>query len=128
MNDKRHDETEVKRSGGLVAGLALIAVGTVFLLDQLEVVEMEDLWHHWPWLLIVIGVVKLTRGRDWSSRRGGVSLLIVGSWLLLNVHGLFDLTWHDSWPLLLIAFGLLWAAEGIVRPDCRPRREVGDGR
>jgi cell wall-active antibiotic response 4TMS protein YvqF len=128
QENEARDKKDSARWGGLIAGLSMIAVGAAFLLDRLDVVELEDLWHHWPWLLIVIGVVQVVRGRDWRSRRGGISTLIVGAWLLISVNELFDLSWHDSWPLLLVGFGLLWVYEGIVQPERRSRREVSDGR
>ncbi len=40
--------------------------------------------------------------------------MMVGCWMLINTLGMFDLTYQDSWPLLLILWGLgrLFAADG----------------
>lgn len=44
-----------KRNSSLIAGIALIAFGLLFLLDRL--IPMYNLWDFWPLLLIVAGVL-----------------------------------------------------------------------
>lgn len=44
-----------KRNSSLVAGIALIAFGLLFLLDRL--IPMYNLWDFWPLLLVAAGVL-----------------------------------------------------------------------
>ena len=53
----RHRMT--RTSGSLIPGLIVIAIGLLFLLENLNVIYVEDWWRYWPVLLIVIGFAKL---------------------------------------------------------------------
>jgi phage shock protein PspC (stress-responsive transcriptional regulator) len=44
-----------RRNSSLIAGIALIAFGLLFLLDR--IIPMYNLWDFWPLLLIVAGVL-----------------------------------------------------------------------
>jgi hypothetical protein len=52
--------------GKLAVGLTFIALGTLFLLDRLEVLRIES-GYIWPVVLIGIGLAVLVGG--WQSRR-----------------------------------------------------------
>ena len=43
----------------IVAGVFLILLGTLFILDNLRIVDAGSLWDYWPLLLIVPGVTRL---------------------------------------------------------------------
>lgn len=49
--------------GRLLAGLALIAIGLLFLIDRFANVWWLDFWRLWPILLIAAGVALLLRSR-----------------------------------------------------------------
>jgi hypothetical protein len=82
----------------VVTGLVLIVVGAVLLFADFRDVIRE--W--WPMTLVVIGAPRLFR-RDtiWS----GLWLIALGGWFQAVRLHLFDLTFRNSWPLLLIVFG-----------------------
>lgn len=97
------NRSERKSDGGaVVAGVVLIAVGLVFLLDRLEI-GVENIVHSWwPMLIVLWGVWQLSRcGRRWT----GVWMIAVGGWLQAVQMHLYGLTMHNSWPILLIIFG-----------------------
>jgi hypothetical protein len=48
-----------RRQSGIVGGLILIAIGSIFLLNNLDIIYIHDVWKYWPVILIVIGVGKL---------------------------------------------------------------------
>jgi hypothetical protein len=80
----------------------------------------RHLMQYFPGLvLIVLGVSSLT-SCCWSRRGrrpfGGLWLLLIGSWLIASQARLFGLTFHTSWPLLIIAVGVLIVA-GAVWPE-----------
>ena len=47
--------------GGLVPGLIMIAVGTMFLLERLGYISTGQVWRLWPLVVISIGLVHLVR-------------------------------------------------------------------
>ncbi len=91
----------------LVSGLVLIVVGSIFLLADFH--GLVRVW--WPMILVLIGVPKLFR-RDtlWS----GLWLVTIGAWCQAVRLNLFDLTFGNSWPLLLIVFGAGIALRAVV--------------
>jgi hypothetical protein len=102
-------------------GLVLIAVGTLLLLDQLEMVDAWPMiadW--WPSVIIVAGVGQLvTRPRNILS---GLTITAIGGVLLLWTLGIIDGI-GMLWPVLIIALGI-WLLVG--RPSRRAIRG-GDG-
>jgi hypothetical protein len=95
----------------LFTGLLFIGIGTLFLLDRLDVADFGDLirtW--WPMFLVFIGVSRFfERRRVWS----GAWLIAVGLWLQATVLHLFGLRFNNSWPLLLIALGAVMTLRAL---------------
>jgi hypothetical protein len=82
----------------LFTGLVLIAAGIAFLTGDFGHVIRD--W--WPMLIVLVGVPKLFRLRTlWA----GLWLISIGTWLQFVRLHLFDLTYRNSWPLLLIVIG-----------------------
>jgi hypothetical protein len=94
----------------LVIGIALIALGTVFVLINLGVLEGESVWMYWPTLLIAIGTSRLLSDRGNGQPGSGFWILVIGIWLQISLIHAFGLGFKSSWPLLVIAWGisLLW--------------------
>jgi hypothetical protein len=104
----------------LMWGLLLVGLGGALLLDQLNMLDVEDLWHYWPLVLIVLGVNKMIgypTARDFTS---GLWTAFIGIWLFANFERLFGMTFHNSWPYLVIA----WGVTLILRPFIRERFAV----
>lgn len=109
----------------LIIGLAILALGTLWTLDNLNILESEHFTQWWPVVLIVIGVVQFTGRR--TNRVGPVLLMIVGVLLLASSLDFIDLDFGDLIPLAIAAWGakLVWDALG--RRSARAGgAEVGD--
>ena len=93
-------------------GLALIILGLVVLLNNLDVIYVDHISRYWPALFILFGVVKLTESDRTNQRGNGIGWIFLGAWLLISMNGWFGLRFHDSWPILIIGFGvsMLWKA------------------
>ncbi len=115
------DPAAMPRSGVPSGAVWLIGLGVLALLSSLG----HNYYFHGRffagWLLVGIGVIllvqQLRRARtvyptrsaaaNWyavNSSRGGVSLIAVGIFMLLDASGIAH--WHYTWPYLLILLGL----------------------
>ncbi len=107
--DKRESKTpRCSKTDGLpIVGLLLIGLGSVFLLDRMNLIP--DYWRSiiisWPSLLIFIGVINLFKS---NARIPGIILLIIGSaFLLPEIFNIPFETRHLILPIVLISIGLL---------------------
>lgn len=89
----------------VVLGVLVIAIGLLFLLDNLDIIEFHRAISFWPLAFIVFGIVKLFDSRSTNSYLVGGLLIATGVAMLLNRLGFFYVSWHTVWPLILIACG-----------------------
>ena len=95
------------RTGGLIAGGILIALGLIFLVrDRIDL----DWGLVWPFFLIVPGAFILVRALFVNDRRdrtggfiGGAILVFLGGVFLFQ--NFYDLDWSKIWPFFLIIPG-----------------------
>lgn len=121
MNEqKRHRD-----AGGLFAGIMLIVIGTLFLLDHLGYADLHDVLHnYWPMFLVAFGLSRFVhRRRAWS----GVWLIVIGLWLQATTLHLWGVTFESSWPLLLIAIGGVMVLRTLLGAARGKSLEDGDG-
>jgi len=98
--------TQRKISGVSLAGLVLLILGTLFLLDNLNLIYFDpgDFLHHWwPAILILGGLNELLR----TNRSGGWFLIGFGVILLLKINHVIDGHLLFALILILIGIGLL---------------------
>ena len=102
-------------NGRLIAGVVLVALGFLFLVDNLLTWDVGYLWNYWPLILVAIGVSKLTRG--WG-RGGGFFLIVLGGFFLLDELDV----WYaeDTWPVLIMALGGIMIASSLLRQRRTP--------
>lgn len=93
------------RWDGFVWGIGLIALGCVFLLHYLDLLEWRAFRLWWPWLTIGFGVLTLLTARKPHRVGDGVTWVLMGLWFLVAVNHMYRLTWGTSWPLALVAVG-----------------------
>ena len=94
----------VNRSGKVWAGLIIVAVGALILLDNVGF-NIPSWIFYWSNILIIIG---LFVGIKHNFRNGnGIVLIIIGSFFTLKeaLDNLYDFD-RLGWPLLIIAIGL----------------------
>lgn len=123
-------ETSYAARKQVMWGLVLIAVGLVFLLermDLIEVVDLRSLWHYWPLVLVAAGInqtIGYPSAREFSK---GLWMVFIGLWLFAVFEGLFGLTFGNSWPLVIIASGLTMAIRPIAERRFNAHRENRHG-
>jgi predicted membrane protein len=84
----------------------LIGVGVLLLMDNLGIRLVSNIWHFWPLVLIIIGLIKL-RTDNPGQKSSAYTLLFIGGLFLLVELGVlrWRLIWQ-FWPVILILFGL----------------------
>ena len=94
------------RAGGLMWGLTLMLVGTLILLQYLDVVPFMAWRHWWPFLVVAMGIAQVVVGRSPKRIGDGVALALTGGWFYVASNNIWGLTWRNSWPLVLVASGM----------------------
>ena len=106
------DESMGKGVGGcggaaFIGAIAIIIVGAYFLLQNFGVWETVPLrWGYvWTSALMALGLWLIIRSRRLD--KGGIALIIVGGFFLLNALGIIPSgIWGYAWPVVLIVIGL----------------------
>ena len=120
-NDERRNEEGSGRAGGLLTGAVLILVGMLFLLDRMDLFEVGRVWTWWPLLPIGFGLAKLAGARGHDETRSAIWLVLAGSWMLISTKHWFGFHWGNSWPLLLIALGVVTVWQALAERSSRNR-------
>ncbi len=109
----------------LVFGLMLIVGGILLTLNGHGI---EYVFGLWPLVPVGLGVDRILNACCTHRRRAGTWLLAIGSWLSLNAFT--TLGYRDTWPLLLLAVGVLimWEAVSPSGDRCPSCAEGADAR
>jgi hypothetical protein len=103
--ERRHDD-RFRWTGRLFFGLVVIALGILFTLDNLDLIESGDILRWWPALLIVVGFAKILGVGTLPRPVFGGFVALLGTWWLLNNLDIIDLEPWDLWPVFLIGIGI----------------------
>lgn len=96
-------------TGTLVSGLVIAGVGVVLLLDRFGILNSDLLWHLWPLIFAVIGIIRLAESQSTKDQIWGGFLISIGALLTLHEFGYIPFGIDRLWPLFLIAAGVLLA-------------------
>lgn len=108
-----------KVSNQVIAGVIMIGLGVLFLLDNLGLFSMRHAMHFWPLILIIVGTIKILQQPDARGARIGGILIVIGVVLFAGKLGLFQLTMRLLFPCILIAVGIMI----LTRPDRQKRHK-----
>lgn len=101
-------------------GVIVIVVGVLFTLDNLDIIDATDYLQYWPAGLVAVGLLKLWQVRQGQGVVGGLFLVGLGTWMLLEKIVAIQIRIHDVWPLFFVFLGgyMVWKGFGGAR---RPR-------
>lgn len=88
------------------AGLIIIAIGVILLLDQEGIIRFWDVWRFWPLGLIIHGLVLMFRREETAERLWGLVEVLFGVVFQLDYLGYRYFRFVRTWPLLVIGGGL----------------------
>jgi len=89
-----------------ILGILIIAVGVVFMLDNMDIIYAGDFLRYWPVLLIAYGITKVSQSSKSSGQIFGWVLIVIGALKMLDVLNLINFRIGDWWPVILIVIGL----------------------
>ena len=98
-------------------GLVLIAVGVIFLLDRMDLVDfisVRNLWHYWPLLIVAAGINQTIGYPSAREFCNGLWTVFIGLWLFAVFEGFLGLTFRNSWPLFLLMWGLQMVLSPVI--------------
>jgi len=110
-----------KFSGRIIMGGMFIIIGTVLLLQKLDVIYLEELlgirsiWSMWPIVFVLIGIGKII---DLPTLKGigeGVWWIFLGGWLYVSINHVYGLSFGETWPAMVIAVGMNILWESFVK-------------
>jgi predicted membrane protein len=102
--------------GRIFWGLILIAIGVLFLLDQMGELDFGYLFsRYWPAIFILIGI-SILLGNNFQNAGPGIFFILFGAFFLLMRIRVFHYTaWHYFWPILIIGIGIWILAKPALR-------------
>ncbi|HTL45878.1 MAG TPA: DUF5668 domain-containing protein [Vicinamibacterales bacterium] len=107
-------------------GVAVIVIGVLFTLDNLNVLDASEYVRYWPAALVALGMMKLWEAmRDGRGWLGGILFTTIGAWMLFERVAYIRIDVREVWPLAFLCFGAYLVWRGVSRPR-RPRPLDGD--
>ena len=91
----------------VLMGVLVIAIGLLFLLDNLDIIEVHEALAFWPLVFIFAGVAKLLDTTTPNGYLIGLAGIGIGTAMILNRLGIVYFSWRQAWPLVLIAVGAM---------------------
>jgi predicted membrane protein len=128
--ERRQRRQDGRGEGKLVMGLIVVGLGIIFLLQNIGVLQVYNIWEFWPVIVIMLGLARIANSYTLSGRTaGGIMVLVGGIFLASNLGYIPWDIWRLFWPLLLILWGVAILFRGIERrnssnPGSRPNWEM----
>ena len=95
-------------------GLALIIVGGIFLVDRLGLADMENIWNFWPAFIALHGAVAMMFAGNLAQAIDGLFSIAVAFWIYACLEHLWGWTFLATWPVVVIAGGVVMVARGLL--------------
>lgn len=122
-------ERKPSRASSLGFGLILVALGLMMTLHRLDVAPALSMGRIWPVAIVGAGAAKIYDSWGTPAAGSGMGLVMTGIWFLAINFRVFDLTYQNAWPLIIVGVGIsiMWHAFMEERGGTN-RREDSDGR
>ena len=96
--------------GAAVVGIVLISAGLLLMMQKFQMIDVGSVWSQWPLIFVIIGAVKLSQMENKKDLGEGIWWIFIGTWLYVSIRHLFGLSFSETWPALIIAWGvsMIW--------------------
>lgn len=98
----------------VVAGSALILFGIGWLLKGQGLIGPDELWLVAPAVIALSGLVRMIVAPGAASLAAGVIRFAIAAYLVVVIEHIGGWTLAATWPVLLIAAGLVMVARAVV--------------
>lgn len=102
-------------SSQLMIGAAIMILGFLFLLDNLNLIDAGRIIRLWPIIFILFGVLKITQSRNAPSVFVGGVFIFIGTLMVLSRLGIMHFSMHQWWPVFLIIIGVSFLLKAWTR-------------
>jgi predicted membrane protein len=99
----------------IFVGGIIIAVGVLFLLNNMQIVDAQYWIHFWPALLIVFGFAHLFQHRTTGGTVWSIVLIFVGTAMVCDRLDFIYFNIWNYWPLVLVFAGVMLITQGSFR-------------
>ena len=96
----------------MVWGAVIIAAGAALLLDRMDQLDIGLLWRYWPVFVAIAGLSNLVPPTTPKLVLSGLSCIGFAAWFYVSLERLWGLGFHNSWPILVI----LWGVKLVLKP------------
>lgn len=98
-----------------VLGLCIIALGLLFTLDNLSLIDAREYLRFWPAIFIFVGLLKFFQPGGTAGRVFGFALALLGTLMILSrLHMIYFSIW-SLWPVFIILFGFSLVRGAMMR-------------
>jgi hypothetical protein len=102
-------------------GVLFIALGVFYLMQQLGPFGLPDMSDLWPVFVIGFGVFSLATRRSARGIAQGITFVLTGFWFLANTLHWWNAGWRQTWPMLLVIWGLGSIVRALLERRTHPR-------
>jgi predicted membrane protein len=102
-------------SAQLIIGCAVVILGVLFTLDNLDVLSSGPILRWWPIVIVLIGASRLVGYGSRPQVAPGLVLTGVGVLLLFSNLRIISFSLWDLWPLVFVAAGAALVVRGMRR-------------
>jgi predicted membrane protein len=116
--------TAIRIAPRLLVGIGILALGLLWTLDNMDLIESERITEWWPMILIAIGLVRFLD--PVKSKIASILFIVVGLVLLIDNLDVANVDLGDLIPLGIAAIGakLIWDA--VQRRSYTPTPSTSD--
>lgn len=112
------DSPKRRFDNNIFLGLVLIGFGALFLLDNLGYFEFGSIWRYSPLIVVIFGIQRMINAQNANQSGNGIWLIFIGLWLFVSMNEFWDLGFRETWPMLIIGWGIgvIWKSLGRPLP------------
>lgn len=121
------NESEQSWRKQLSWGIILTGAGVVFLLDRSGELDLGSIWRYWPLMLAVAGISNLVPPSTAKLVQEGCWQIFFAGWFYCSFERVWGLSFGNSWPLVLIMWGLMVVLNPVLRRYVESNKEQHDG-
>lgn len=107
----------------IAVGGILVVFGILLIMSNVGILEDIPMHDYWPTFLVVLGLLRMVGAPRRPGPPDGYWMVVIGLWLQWSVLHLYNLGFRDTWPVLIVAWGVSILWESLERKTLTTRHE-----